>query len=150
MKMVLVQCSQVSHSSNLQQGLLGGDAGLCHVSCAHRPAAWLWVLIRTWRFPAGGTSWGTLQGSGAWTDVGTGTKPCGCCGEAGSWSELCGLWLSSPQCLGTREGSGWDLAGRVSRLLEMQQGQCHCLFARMLVGLWCPSSRLHSSFCARM
>lgn len=38
MKMVLVQCSRVSCSYNLQQRLLGGGAGLCPVSCAHKPA----------------------------------------------------------------------------------------------------------------
>lgn len=101
MKMVLVQCSQVSHSSNLQQGLLGGDAGLCHVSCAHRPAAWLWVLIRTWRFPAGGQE-----------------------GQAGAHSRAQGhglMWAlaPSPVAVAGRLGHGQNCVGCGSQTLSV-------------------------------
>lgn len=154
MKMVLVQCSQVSRSYNLQQRLLGGDAGLCHVSCAPKPAQQCGSGCSSGhgdvQLEGRRDRLGHAQGSGAWTEVGTGTKACGCWGEAGSWPGLCGLWLSGPRCW----AQGWDpdrtLQEGVSWLLVVQHGQSHCLFARMLVGLWCPCSPPRSPICARM
>lgn len=98
MKMVLVQCSQVSRSYNFQQGVLGGEAGLCRVSCAHRPA--VWVLIRTWRFPAGGQE-----------------------GQAGAHPSAEGRGLRwalapSPVAVGGRLGHGQDCVGCGSQALS--------------------------------
>lgn len=105
MKMVLVQCSQVSHSYNLQQHLLGNGAALCHLFCAHKPSqhcgsgCCLGTGMSSWR-----------QEGQAGVEVGTGTKPCGCWGEAGSWPGL--VVPLRPSVLGTREGSGQEIAGR--------------------------------------
>lgn len=70
----------------------------CFLCPQTSPAVWLWLFLRAQGYPAGGTRWGMPQGSGAGTEVGAGTKPCGFCGEAGSWPGLGGLWLSGPQC----------------------------------------------------
>lgn len=144
MKMVLVQCSQVSRSYNLQQHLLGSGAALCHLSCAHKPSQ------RGSGCCLGMSSW--RQEGQAGVEVGTGTKPCGCWGEAGSWPGL--AVALRPSVLGTREGSGQDLAGRGLMALMvsplMAAGDAAGLFARVLAGLWCLCSPPHSPVCARL
>lgn len=73
-----------------------------------QPSSLALGVVRARGCPAGG------QEGLAGVEVGTGTKPCGRLGEAGSWPGLCGLWLSGPQCWAQGEDLDRTLQGKES------------------------------------